>query len=413
MERPHLSKSERKNMDTCLRRLKQELLSMKEAGDGLHAQMNSMMGALQELKLLQVQTALEQLDVSGRPVPAAPAPPAPQPPPPAAAPISGLLPSLQTPSPRPPLVRTTSRESQSQSQWQSWADQHRSSLDTSPSSSSLESETLSLPNPNLHLDLHPQPRPLPRRVSGYTAPQVDFCGPRLSPPPPAPAQAPPQPLDLPGILYSLSREGPSLDNDFSQDSMDDSSDWTSSLMSRCRNRQPLVLGDNVFADLVGNWLDLPELEREGRGEGGEAGGRGSDRPDSPAHPLRLSRSQEICRKFSLTTNIFKKFLRGVRPDRDKLLKERPGWAAAPETGPEGGLSKRPRKAPASKARGSFYLPFWAAGAPQGKGRPGMPALAEPGNPRPLFSGILLDRRLTEGRVERTQPLFDYNTAVWV
>ncbi|XP_046882602.1 PAK4-inhibitor INKA2 isoform X2 [Hypomesus transpacificus] len=381
---------------------------MKEAGDGLHVQMNSMMGALQELKLLQVHTALEQLDVSGRPVPGAPAPP---PPPPAAAPICGPLPGLL--APRPPLVRTTSRESQSQSQRQSqsWADQHRSSLDTSPSSSSLESETLSLPNP----DLHPQPRPLPRRVSGYTAPQVDFCGPRLSHPPPAPAQAPPQPLDLPGILYSLSREGPSLDSDFSQDSMDDSSDWTSSLMSRCRNRQPLVLGDNVFADLVGNWLDLPELEREeeDREEGGEAGGRGSDRPNSPAHPLRLSRSQEICRKFSLTTNIFKKFLRGVRPDRDKLLKERPGWAAAPETGPQGGLSKRPRKAPASKARGSFYLPFWAAGAPQGKGRPGAPALEEPGNPRPLFSGILIDRRLAEGRVERTQPLFDYNTAVWV
>lgn len=38
-------------------------------------------------------------------------------------------------------------------------------------------------------------------------------------------------------------------------------DWTSTLMSRGRNRQPLVLGDNVFtADLVGNWLDLPELE---------------------------------------------------------------------------------------------------------------------------------------------------------
>ncbi|MEQ2217794.1 hypothetical protein XENOCAPTIV_022886 [Xenoophorus captivus] len=30
--------------------------------------MNSMMGALQELKLLQVQTALESLDISGRPI---------------------------------------------------------------------------------------------------------------------------------------------------------------------------------------------------------------------------------------------------------------------------------------------------------------------------------------------------------
>ncbi|XP_072308561.1 PAK4-inhibitor inka2-like [Eucyclogobius newberryi] len=35
-------------------------------------------------------------------------------------------------------------------------------------------------------------------------------------------------------------------------------DWTASLLSRSRNRQPLVLGDNSFADLVKNWLDLPE-----------------------------------------------------------------------------------------------------------------------------------------------------------
>ncbi|POI19479.1 hypothetical protein CIB84_016777, partial [Bambusicola thoracicus] len=38
---------------------------MKEVGDGLHQQMNCMMGALQELKLLQVQAALEQLEISG------------------------------------------------------------------------------------------------------------------------------------------------------------------------------------------------------------------------------------------------------------------------------------------------------------------------------------------------------------
>lgn len=35
-------------------------------------------------------------------------------------------------------------------------------------------------------------------------------------------------------------------------------DWTTSLLSRSRNRQPLVLGDNSFADLIKNWLDLPE-----------------------------------------------------------------------------------------------------------------------------------------------------------
>ncbi|MEQ2260659.1 hypothetical protein XENORESO_022084 [Xenotaenia resolanae] len=39
----------------------------------------------------------------------------------------------------------------------------------------------------------------------------------------------------------------------------DSEDWTTSLLSRSRNRQPLVLGDNSFADLIKNWMDLPDL----------------------------------------------------------------------------------------------------------------------------------------------------------
>ncbi|XP_035007436.1 PAK4-inhibitor inka2 [Hippoglossus stenolepis] len=38
----------------------------------------------------------------------------------------------------------------------------------------------------------------------------------------------------------------------------DQEDWTTSLLSRSRNRQPLVLGDNSFADLIKNWMDLPE-----------------------------------------------------------------------------------------------------------------------------------------------------------
>uniref|UniRef100_H3CNK6 Inka box actin regulator 2 n=1 Tax=Tetraodon nigroviridis TaxID=99883 RepID=H3CNK6_TETNG len=277
-----MARPECRNMDACLRRLKQELVSMKEAGDGLHAQMNSMMGALQELKLLQVQTALENLDITGRPI------------------NRGL----------------------------------------------------------------PRPAPAAPLQAGATAAMAPVVG----SPPPEPSSHPQAPhrarvVDLPGILYSLSREGPSLDNECSQESVEDGSDWTSSLMSSSRNRQPLVLGDNVFADLVGNWLDLP------------------------SHPLRLSRSQEICRKFSLTTNIFKKFLRSVRPDRDKLLKERPGWAA-PEL-PEGDLFKRPKKAAPKCSKGSFYLPFWANGQ-QGK-----------------------DRRQADAVVEKMPPLFDYNTAVWV
>uniref|UniRef100_A0A3B3UAH0 PAK4-inhibitor INKA2 n=1 Tax=Poecilia latipinna TaxID=48699 RepID=A0A3B3UAH0_9TELE len=212
---------------------------MREAGDGLHAQMNSMMGALQELKLLQVQTALESLDISGRPI------------------NRGI----------PHPASTTAQLSAA------------SALGLSEKHESVQRPTMTE---------EPSTSPVP----------------------------------------SLS-------------------DWTSSLMSRSRNRQPLVLGDNVFADLVGNWLDLPEVERED--------GEHEDRPGTPAHPLRLSRSQEICKKFSLTTNIFKKFLRSVRPDRDKLLKERPGWMA-PELS-EGDLFKRPKK-PAPKFYQQPFPAVW-------------------------------------------------------
>lgn len=420
---------------------------MKEAGDGLHAQMNTMMGALQELKLLQVQTALESLDISGRPINRGiprPAPTAPPDPSPAAASASGednatcfRQTMLTEPSPSPmPSPRPSLESRNSFSRGDRSPSQNRSSLGTSSSSSSsLESESESSERSGRSARSENDLESIPKRWSGYAAPQVDFYGPMVGNPPPEPYPHPQAPrraqaLDLPGILYSLSREGPSLDSDYSQDSADDASDWTSSLMSRSRNRQPLVLGDNVFADLVGNWLDLPEVERE-EGEEEERRKRreesiadgGADRPDTPAHPLRLSRSQEICRKFSLTTNIFKKFLRSVRPDRDKLLKERPGWMA-PEL-PEGDLFKRPKKLAPKSSKGSFYLPFWASGQ-QGKGRPCL-HLAEaershhqqqhhqhfPQFHQQPFAGIYLDRRQPETGREKMQPLFDYNTAVWV
>eukprot|EP00063_Salmo_salar_P014498 XP_013989333.1 PREDICTED: protein FAM212B-like isoform X1 [Salmo salar] len=374
---------------------REEMVSMKEAGDGLHAQMNSMMGALQELKLLQVQTALEQLDISGGSVQRAAPPPAEDTCPGPTPSPNATIGFVHDETLRPPLVRTTSEEQQQS------RGGHQSSLGTSPSSSSLET-----------VESESESQPLPRRVSGYTAPQVEYCVPRLCQVFPEHRQPahPSQVVDLPGILYSLSKEGPSLDSDYSLDSMDDSRDWTSSLMSRSRNRQPLVLGDNVFADLVGNWLDLPELEKE------EMIGW-TDRPDSPAHPLRLSRSQEICRKVSLTTNIFKKFLRSVRPDRDKLLKERPGWMV-PEN-QEAELFKRPKKVSKQQTKGSFYLPFWAGVGQQGKGRP-CPQLAEERHPtsqsQGQFSGLYIDRRQEwrqEARMEKMLPLFDYNTAVWV
>lgn len=413
-------------------------LSMKEAGDGLHAQMNSMMGALQELKLLQVQTALEGLDISGRPINRGIPHPAPAAnPPPLVTSASKeehgscfrqAMQEEPNPSPMPsPVPSVDSRNSFSRGDQTS--SQNRSSLETSSlSTSSLESDSdsesegteRSARNARSENDLES----IPRRWSGYAAPQVDFYGPVVGNPPPEPysySHAPrrSQVVDLPGILYSLSREGPSLDNDFSQESTDDPSDWTSSLMSRCRNRQPLVLGDNVFADLVGNWLDLPEVEREDGKEGNRTVEGRVDRSDTPAHPLRLSRSQEICKKFSLTTNIFKKFLRSVRPDRDKLLKERPGWMAPEQA--EGDLLKRPKKVVPKSSKGSFYLPFWASGQ-QGRGRPFLPSAEAdrthhhqpfPQFHQQPFTGIYLDRRQPESGLEKMQPLFDYNTAVWV
>ncbi|XP_004451914.2 PAK4-inhibitor INKA1 isoform X2 [Dasypus novemcinctus] len=63
-------------------------------------------------------------------------------------------------------------------------------------------------------------------------------------------------------------------------------DWTAALLSRGRSRQPLVLGDNCFADLVHNWMELPEAAGEG-GEGGE-GGRPRARSRPPQFLLGLS-----------------------------------------------------------------------------------------------------------------------------
>ncbi|XP_030920047.1 LOW QUALITY PROTEIN: PAK4-inhibitor INKA2 [Geospiza fortis] len=169
---------------------------------------------------------------------------------------------------------------------------------------------------------------------------------------------------------------------------DDGHDWTSSLMSQSRNRQPLVLGDNIFADLVGNWLDLPELDK--KGEKGEAS-------------LSVSRSQELCRKFSLTANIFKKFLRSVRPDRDRLLKEKPCWLPPEDKQPQ--ISKRSKKI--NKLKGTFYLPLHgnlqnhhskAERCPRAESRGEHPKTGT--------------RKVPDPR-DYSQAGFDINTAVWV
>uniref|UniRef100_A0A8B9IE57 PAK4-inhibitor INKA2 n=1 Tax=Anser cygnoides TaxID=8845 RepID=A0A8B9IE57_ANSCY len=244
---------------------------MKEVGDGLHEQMNCMMGALQELKLLQVQTALEQLEISGS--------------------------------------RSTSTE------------QHQCCRSSGAGS--------------------PHPTVLPE--SGHL-----------------------------GDTSSSSSSSSSRSTSCQEcPGCDDGHDWTSSLMSQSRNRQPLVLGDNIFADLVGNWLDLPELDK--KGEKSEAS-------------LSASRSQELCRKFSLTANIFKKFLRSVRPDRDRLLKEKPCWLPPEDKQPD--ISKRPKKT--NKLKGTFYFPLH-------------------GNIQNHHSKVERCPKVED----YTQSGFDINTAVWV
>lgn len=377
---------------------------MTEAGDGLQTQMNSMMGALQELKLLKVQTALEQLQIScktnqlykhshHRPTTSDTA-------------LTHHLDHISKGSKQnhtqiseQPKSHTFTREVSlfdlemepskflTSSPFENHSlvphhvsrrqeprgMHHRGSLCNSVSFSSSENDSFS------SCDSH-DGIPLCNNVSHSTARspfeehQPSFHSGTM--------------VELQGLMDTLSREGPSIDSDFSQFDTDDSSDWTSSLMSQSRNRQPLVLGDNVFADLVGNWLDLPELESRISGEA-ESTGRIAE---ASQHPLRLSCSQEFCRRLSLTTSIFKKVLRSIRPDREKRHKERPGWSHLEDE--EETLFKRAKKKnKGSKPKDSISRPFWTrASGSRGKSKP---------------KTENKEIKISKG------PVFDYSSAVWV
>ncbi|XP_044531907.1 PAK4-inhibitor INKA2 [Gracilinanus agilis] len=300
---------ESKDMDSYLRRLKQELVSMKEVGDGLHDQMNCMMGALQELKLLQVQTALEQLEISGG---------------------DGLGPA--------PSFLQGSRSPPEPCRWAGSRGSARPRASSPCGPPGCGSATnLSSQGTHTGRNLVPPPRTWEPESQGFIQRRVERAEP---------------------------------------------DDWTSTLMSRGRNRQPLVLGDNIFADLVGNWLDLPELEKKG-GEKGEVSGAGGV-------PGPGSRPRDPGRRFTLTANIFRKFLRSVRPDRDRLLKEKPGWMTPTASEPSTGRSKKVKKRGLSKGAG--YFPFHTTG---GNGQGERPSSSCPKALEPPASG------------------FDINTAVWV
>ncbi|NXS90596.1 INKA2 protein, partial [Jacana jacana] len=281
-------------------------LSMKEVGDGLHEQMNCMMGALQELKLLQVQTALEQLDISGS--------------------------------------RGTVSGTEQHQCCRSNRDLPRTQREAAVEEHSPMTLTCAMPQAE-----HVRPRTFDPSSQGTAA------------------------------GWPACRECPGCD---------DGHDWTSSLMSQSRNRQPLVLGDNIFADLVGNWLDLPELDKKG---------------EKSEESLSMSRSQELCRKFSLTANIFKKFLRSVRPDRDRLLKEKPCWLPPEDKQPE--ISKRPKKM--NKLKGTFYFPLHGNIQNHHSKAERCPK-AESNSKKPKI-GI----KNVHDAMDYTQSGFDINTAVWV
>ncbi len=161
--------------------------------------------------------------------------------------------------------------------------------------------------------------------------------------------------------------------------------WTCS-----RNRQPLVLGDNVFADLVGNWLDLPDV-------GGQTAGEehnDSSLKDALSESLSSSHSQDLSRKLSLTASIFKRVLRRVRP-----------WHHQESEGTD--VRKQP-KITFKKPKSDVSKPFWVR-------KRGMKTKTTPTQQEGVASRgseVLIDRGWVE-IVEKHPSVFDYSSAMWV
>ncbi|XP_062450881.1 PAK4-inhibitor INKA2 [Rhea pennata] len=365
-------------MEQHLRRLRQELLSMKEVGDGLHEQMNCMMGALQELKLLQVQTALEQLEISGS---------------------RNTVPGIEQ--------HQCSRSGGEvlRAGLEAGRPNERSRGEALADECSPTSFAASAPAPRSAGSLGPAALPEGGRLRDTISSSQSICTediyrtngpsstwsraerfPAGTPEPGSGGMARSQPCRA-ATSACRGRAAGTLGRGDCQ-GCDDGNDWTSSLMSQSRNRQPLILGDNIFADLVGNWLDLPELDK--KGEKSEAS-------------LSVSRSQELYRKFSLTANIFKKFLRSVRPDRDRLLKEKPCWLPPEDKQPE--ISKRPKKL--NKLKGTFYFPLHGNTQNNHSKVERCPKVDSTSNKPKTGTKKVHDT------IDYPQSGFDINTAVWV
>ncbi|KAM8799895.1 PAK4-inhibitor INKA1 [Eudromia elegans] len=104
----------------------------------------------------------------------------------------------------------------------------------------------------------------------------------------------------------------------------DGHDWTVSLLSQSRNRQPLVLGDNCFADLVENWMDLPEVGAEPRRLPPAEPPRWLGKP----HGFLLSLSGNVRRKLASMAR--PRAAGGARRDASKRLSCPLGLGAQPK-----------------------------------------------------------------------------------
>ncbi|XP_026125909.1 PAK4-inhibitor INKA2-like isoform X1 [Carassius auratus] len=316
-------------MDCNLRRLKHELDSLWQSDEGLQAQMNSVIGALQELKLLQVQTALEELEFSSKTSQASS--------------YTGKMLDQINYSSRITHLNQTQNPEKSISQ-----ESFRTELTMEPSLFLTSS-----PAENRHI---------PRRVYGGSL----------------------------STSSSFSSQEDTTDNSFSSYDIDDSTDWTASLMNHSRNRQPLVLGDNVFADLVGNWLDLPDVEGQAAGEDQND----SSLKETLSESSTSGHSQDLSRKLSLTANIFKRVLRRVRPRHHQESEGMDGC-------------KQP-KITCRKPKSDISKPFWVRTR-------GMKKKTTPTKQKGMtYQGSegLTDRGWVD-IVEKRPSVFDYSSAVWV
>ncbi|KAI7797631.1 putative protein FAM212B, partial [Triplophysa rosa] len=327
--------------DNNLQRLKQELDSLWQSDEGLHT-LNSVIGALQELKLLQVQTALEKLVFSSKPSQISPL---------TSAPNTQILDQNKSSS--------GSNLNQTQNQ-ENLCYKNEFGMDSSIFLTSSPLENRNIPRAQA-------PMRIKHRGSLSTS-----------------------------SSFSSSHED-TLDSHFSSYDNDDSTDWTASLMNHSRNRQPLVLGDNAFADLVGNWLDLPDVGYQTTGEEVDD----SSLKDTSIESSPTSHSQELSRRLSLTANIFKRVLRRARPGRGKP-QDCPGQLHQGSEGME--VFKQP-KITCRKPKGNASKPFWAR--TRGLRKKTTPIQQE-GVACQSSGGLIWPET-----VDKHHHVFDYSSAVWV